>query len=58
MYYVAKASFESQSSSYKVSSVETIGVHHHSWLCLKHFNVYTELTEKLSGGKWKAWYDS
>lgn len=55
MYYVAKASFESQSSSYNVPSAETVGVHHHSWLWLTHFNVYTELTEKLSGGKWKAW---
>lgn len=54
MYYVAKVSFESQSSSYNVPSAETAGVHHHSWLWLTHFNVYTDLTEKLSGGKWKA----
>lgn len=58
MYYLVEVNFESQSSSYKVPSVWPVGMHHHSRLCLKHFNVYTELTEKLSGGNGRLGYNS
>lgn len=43
---VVKASSEAQSSPCSFPSAVCIGMQHHAWLALKHFNVCTELSER------------